>query len=193
MSTVTETEFRANVTLMFKALDMDRNDSLDWKECRGVVTAVMKPDGGYDADSFRAKYDKMDKNADGCISKAELVEAVVAVGRDRNLFMPDGGRVSVRKHDDTDKRMDSAMALDANEVAIDAKVFREGLSCLGKTFNNARHAYLKLNVEGKALTTIKGIERYKYLQYLDLSNNKLVTLTHLGGIKHLIKLNASNN
>jgi len=85
------------------------------------------------------------------------------------------------------------MGHEANEVAVDTKIFREGLSCLGKTFNNARHAYLKLNVEAKALTTLKGVERYTYLQYLDVSNNKLTCLVHLGGIKHLIKLNASNN
>lgn len=97
MSTVTEAEFRASVTHMFKALDMDRNDFLDWSECKGVISAVMKADGGYKVDSFKAKYELMDKNADGRISKAELLEAVVVVGRERNLFMSEGGRVSVRK------------------------------------------------------------------------------------------------
>ena len=83
---VTEVEFRVNVAEMFKALDMDRNDVLDWKECHDLVKAVMKSDGGYDASSFKAKYDAMDKNADGKISKKELMEAVVSVGRERNLF-----------------------------------------------------------------------------------------------------------
>ena len=82
---------------------------------------------------------------------------------------------------------------DPTEVAVDAQIFRDGLSCLGKTFNNARHAYLKLNVNHQSLSTLKGIGRYKYLQYIDLSNNQLTTLTHLSNIKHLIKLNASNN
>ena len=83
---VTEAEFRVNVAEMFKALDMDRNDVLDWTECHDLVKAVMKQDGGYDAISFKAKYDAMDKNADGKISKKELMEAVVQVGRERNLF-----------------------------------------------------------------------------------------------------------
>ena len=83
---VSEAEFRAGVLDMFRALDMDNNDVLDWDECRDMVAAVMKQDGGYNADSFRSKYDQMDKNDDGKISKAELVEAVVQIGRERNLF-----------------------------------------------------------------------------------------------------------
>ena len=83
---VSEAEFRAGVLEMFRALDMDNNDVLDWDECRDMVAAVMKQDGGYNADSFRSKYDQMDKNDDGKISKAELVEAVVQIGRERNLF-----------------------------------------------------------------------------------------------------------
>ena len=64
-ATVTEAEFRAATAEMFKALDMDRNDVLDWEECRDLVSAVMRQDGGYNAESFRAKYDAMDKNDDG--------------------------------------------------------------------------------------------------------------------------------
>ena len=82
---------------------------------------------------------------------------------------------------------------DPNELAIDVKIFRAGLSCLGKTFNNARHAYLRLNIAEKGLSTLKGIERYKYLQYIDVSGNFLSSLKHIGEIKHLVKLNASNN
>ena len=195
MSTVTEAEFRASVTHMFKALDMDRNDMLDWNECKDVVRQVMKADGGYDPESFKAKYDSMDKNADGRISKAELTEAVVAVGLERNLFIPDGGAPMIRKHEGIGERATVAYAVleDPNEAAVDPQIFREGLSCLGKTFNNARHAYLRMNVCGRELTTLKGVGRYTYLQYLDVSNNKLTSLTHLTNIKHLIKLNASNN
>ena len=65
MTDVTESEFRTNVQEMFKALDMDRNDFLDWAECKDFVRAVMKADGGYDPEDFKAKYEAMDKNADG--------------------------------------------------------------------------------------------------------------------------------
>ena len=114
-TTVTEGEYRANVLEMFKALDMDRNDVLDWAECRDLVKAVMKVDGGYDAESFKAKYDAMDKNDDGKISKAELVEAVVAVGRERNLF-GDAAPVAVARRA---KPMKMAIVDDPNEEAID--------------------------------------------------------------------------
>ena len=41
---------------------------------------------GYDAESFKETYEKMDKNADGLISKAELIEKVVTIGKEKNLF-----------------------------------------------------------------------------------------------------------
>ena len=65
---------------------MDQNNVLDWAECKDFVAAVMKSLGGYDAESFKETYDKMDKNADGLISKAELIERVVEVGKEKNLF-----------------------------------------------------------------------------------------------------------
>ena len=85
-ATVTEAEYRAAITEMFKALDMDRNDVLDWEECRDLVSAVMRQDGGYNAESFRSKYEAMDKNDDGKISKAELIDSVVQIGKERGLF-----------------------------------------------------------------------------------------------------------
>lgn len=42
MTDVTEAAYRANVLEMFKALDMDRNDVLDWNECRDLIKNVMK-------------------------------------------------------------------------------------------------------------------------------------------------------
>ena len=50
------------------------------------MTAVMKPLKGYDAASFKATYDQMDQNSDGKISKEELVERVVQIGREKGLF-----------------------------------------------------------------------------------------------------------
>jgi hypothetical protein len=37
---------------------------------------------------------------------------------------------------------------------IDLQIFKQGLSCLGKTFNNARHAYLTLNIQNNNLVSI---------------------------------------
>ena len=111
----------------------------------------MKQDGGYDSESFKAKYDAMDKNVDGKISKGELMEAVVQIGRERNLFGPKSKNISAPQR----ATVDISVKDDPSEEAVSTQVFREGLSCLGKTFNNARHAYLKLNISEKALTTIK--------------------------------------
>ena len=86
--------------------------------------------------------------------------------------------------------------------AIDPEIFTKGLSCLGKTFNNARHAYLNLNISNYnvvsvvvncSIKQIQGIEKFKYLQSVDLSYNKLIHLKDLSHLKHLIKLKASWN
>ncbi len=37
---------------------------------------------------------------------------------------------------------------------VDVQIFKNGLSCLGKTFNNARHAYLNLNISNNNLVSI---------------------------------------
>ena len=124
-ATVTEAEYRAGIVEMFKALDMDRNDVLDWEECRDLVSAVMRQDGGYNADAFRAKYDAMDKNDDGKISKAELVDSVVQIGRERGLF---GAKVIKKAQSNGRGQVLENVEDDSNEVAIDVKVFRAGLS-----------------------------------------------------------------
>ena len=152
MATVTEVQFRDNLDDMFKALDLDQNDTLSWKECRGMVAQVMKPKGGYNVDSFKESYEKMDKNQDGDIQKHEFIETIVELGRQNGLF----GLTLIRKatvvrpeKDD----LDSGMETDDDNV--DPQLFRKGLSCLGKTFNNARHAYLKLDISGNELKTVK--------------------------------------
>jgi Leucine-rich repeat (LRR) protein len=76
---------------------------------------------------------------------------------------------------------------------LDAQVIKEGLHCIGKTFNNRSHAFLSLSVQERDLITINGLQNYKYLQNVDVSGNKLESLKPLGAIKHLLKLNASNN
>ena len=103
---------------MFKALDLDQNNVLDWNECKYLVTQVMKQDGGYDAESFRSKYDSMDKNDDGKISKAELVEAVIQIGRERNLF---GAPIAKKQHPNVGGRptLEFAVLDDPNEASVD--------------------------------------------------------------------------
>ena len=94
----------------------------------------------------------MDKNADGNISRGEFIERIVELGRENNLF----GLTLLRKatvvrpeHDDLGSEIEE------DEEEVDATLFRQGLSCLGKTFNNARHAYLKLDISNNELESIK--------------------------------------
>jgi len=50
-----------------------------------------------------------------------------------------------------------------------------------------------LSIQDLELVSINGVQKYKYLQNINVSGNNLTTLRPLGGIKHLLRLNASNN
>jgi protein phosphatase 1 regulatory subunit 7 len=82
----------------------------------------------------------------------------------------------------------------AEEEVLDDQILKSGLHCIGKTFNNARHAFLSLQIAPESnLSTLNGIQKYKYLQNIDVSGNNIVSLKPLSAIKHLVKLDASNN
>ena len=76
---------------------------------------------------------------------------------------------------------------------IDPEIIKEGLYDLGITYNKYNHAYLSINLSGKDLFSVGGINKFQYLQNVDVSNNNLTTLDHLSGLRHMIKLNASHN
>lgn len=76
---------------------------------------------------------------------------------------------------------------------VDDGLFKTGLSCLGKTCNNGRHAYLSLTLAGNNLVSVVGIDKYRYLQNVDVSNNKLIHLKDLSALKHMVKLKAAWN
>jgi hypothetical protein len=125
-----------------------------------MVSQVMKSKGGYNVDDFKESYDKMDKNNDGNISKREFIERIVEIGKENNLF----GLALVRKSTVIrPEQIDLGSDIEEDEDEVDQQTFRKGLSCLGKTFNNARHAYLKLDISQSELSTIKGIGRYRFL------------------------------
>lgn len=117
-----------------------------------MVSQVMKSKGGYNVDDFKESYDKMDKNNDGNISKREFIERIVEIGKENNLF----GLALVRKSTVIrPEQIDLGSDIEEDEDEVDQQTFRKGLSCLGKTFNNARHAYLKLDISQSELSTIK--------------------------------------
>lgn len=79
-----------------------------------------------------------------------------------------------------------------HKVKIPIEVFQQCLSELGVTATG-QYAYLKVNLSGKGLQSIQGIEDFPHLQHIDLSNNNLSTLKALSSIQHLLTLNVSHN
>ena len=118
-----------------------------------MVAQVMRPKGGYDPESFKSHYDTMDKNDDGKISKDEFIARIVEIGRENGLF----GLTLIRKATVVRPSEDdlASEAEEQEDKEVDTQLFRSGLSCLGKTFNNARHAYLKLDISNNQLPSIK--------------------------------------
>ena len=52
---------------------------------------------------------------------------------------------------------------DNEEQEVDPIVLKNGLHCIGKTFNNSRHAYLSLSIPDQNLSGLNGVQKYKYL------------------------------
>lgn len=76
---------------------------------------------------------------------------------------------------------------------IDNKIFISELQDLGITFNGFNHAYLSLNISNKELLSIDGIADFRYLQYINPSQNKLFFLELLSGLRHINFLDFSYN
>jgi hypothetical protein len=82
----------------------------------------------------------------------------------------------------------------ASQLTTDEqRMYKEGLCDLGKTFNNARHAFLTLNIASKNLDEISGINKFRFLQNVYVSGNNLTNLKCLSALKHLVRLDATNN
>ena len=186
-SVTTLEQFKQDVYTVFTALDMNNNQFIDEDEAVDVVRRVLKNKGGYDPESFREQYALMDKNADGKISKEEFEAAVLNVAREGNFLCEEESKAPVRKI--TIPAAPEVRPLTGQNAAL----FRAGLQDLGKTFNNARHAFLTLSINEKGLDQLEGIERFKYLQNVYVAGNGLKSLECLSCLKHLVRLDASNN
>jgi len=55
--------------------------------------------------------------------------------------------------EEKDKR-DRKQLKEMSKQPIDDQIFKDSLSCLGKTFNGARHAYLTLGISNRDLVSI---------------------------------------
>lgn len=55
--------------------------------------------------------------------------------------------------EDEKEKIERKKLKEMSKEPIDDQIFKDGLSCLGKTFNNARHAYLSLNISNHTLVS----------------------------------------
>jgi hypothetical protein len=52
------------------------------------------------------------------------------------------------------EKIDKKKLKEMSKEQVGNDIFKKGLSCLGKTFNNGRHAYLNLNISNNNLVSI---------------------------------------
>ena len=60
------------------------------------------------------------------------------------------------------EKLEKKKLKEMSKEPVDPQIFKNGLSCLGKTFNNARHAYLNLNSSNNNLVSIVVRMKCKY-------------------------------
>jgi Ca2+-binding EF-hand superfamily protein len=79
-------EFKEQAKQMFTDLDLDNSEYLSITECLPFLAQIMRECCDYNAESFKAHFETMDKNDDGKISRAEFEVAVLKVAKDMNMF-----------------------------------------------------------------------------------------------------------
>jgi len=71
--------------------------------------------------------------------------------------------------EDEKEKIEKKKLKELSRESIDDELFKKGLSCLGKTFNNARHAYLTLTISNNNLVSIV-VRNIVYLNIRGLIN-----------------------
>ncbi len=56
--------------------------------------------------------------------------------------------------EDEKEKIDKKELKELSRQPIDDQIFKAGLTCLGKSFNNGRHVYLNLNISNNNLVSI---------------------------------------
>ncbi|KAJ4459184.1 hypothetical protein PAPYR_4990 [Paratrimastix pyriformis] len=91
---------------------------------------------------------------------------------------------------------------EAPEVGVDltADICGQYLSALALTGDALGYAYTRIDLQGKKLANLKGLEGFHHLRHIDVSNNMLTEVGPLSGtimsqptFTHLMTLNLSNN
>jgi len=77
-------------------------------------------------------------------------------------------------------------------MVLDLETVQKNLSMLGAT-PAGKHAYLRIDIADKGLTSLDAIRSFQHLQFVNLSGNRLRSLEPLGSLRCLLHLNASFN
>lgn len=79
-------------------------------------------------------------------------------------------------------------------VILTKENIKAGLSVIGKTFDGASVAYLKLNLSEKELDGLcEELRHYKHLRYANLSMNRLAEINILAEFPYLLKVELTSN
>ena len=135
-----ENDFEIATLELFYAADTNQSGMLDKEEIRRLCkeNALVKNDE--DIEEFLKD---LDTNEDGHISYKEFIAKLCGAATN----VPDTDKV-----DELPSREEETAGAEEAEQTRDP--YREGLYCLGKTFNNARHAYLSIRLSALDLTDI---------------------------------------
>ena len=82
---VTKEALKEVAEKLFGEMDTNKNGRLEKKEVREFTEQTMKvvkPNDPFDEAEFEANFTKLDKNADGSVSKDELLSSLMEKARD---------------------------------------------------------------------------------------------------------------
>lgn len=68
-----------------------------------------------------------------------------------------------------------------------------GLGDFGRNALGDNYAFLSLDLRYKDITALNGIQKYQYLQKLNISNNHLTSLKALRALPYITDIDASKN
>lgn len=138
-----ENDFEIATLELIFAADTSNNGMLDKEEIRRLCkeNALVKNDE--DIEEF---FKDLDTNEDGHISYKEFIAKLCGAA----TLNPDASNDQVEELPSREEETAGA----EEEAEEERDPYREGLYCLGKTFNNARHAYLSIRLSALDLTDI---------------------------------------
>lgn len=79
------------------------------------------------------------------------------------------------------------------DVPLSKEVIAKGLSQLARTADGLSHAFVKMSLNGNELTSIEAASTYEHVRFVDVSENKIKSLSPLSSLEFLITIDAHGN